>query len=72
MLRSPRSRASVPFLINIIPATIVGAFAEGNVLQVLFVAVLFGAAFSRLGERGRPLIALLDGACAALSARSES
>ncbi|PYR65685.1 MAG: C4-dicarboxylate transporter DctA [Acidobacteria bacterium] len=42
------------------------AFAEGNVLQVLFVAVLFGAALSRLGERGRPLIGVLDAVCAAL------
>jgi aerobic C4-dicarboxylate transport protein len=56
----------VPFLMNIIPATIVGAFAEGNVLQVLFIAVLFGAALSRIGERTRPLIAILDGAGAAL------
>jgi aerobic C4-dicarboxylate transport protein len=56
----------VPFLMNVIPATIVGAFAEGNVLQVLFIAVLFGAALSRLGQRGRPLISILDAACAAL------
>jgi len=56
----------VPFLMNIIPTTIVGAFAEGNVLQVLFIAVLFGAALSRLGKWGRPLIAMLDAACAAL------
>jgi len=56
----------VPFLTNIIPASIFGAFAEGNVLQVLFVAVLFGAALSRLGEGSRPLIAILDAACGAL------
>ena len=59
-------QGAVPFLMNIIPATLVGAFAEGNVLQVLFVAVLFGATLSRLGELGRPLIALLDTMCAAL------
>lgn len=56
----------VSFLLNIIPATMFGAFAEGNVLQVLFVAVLFGAALSRMGERIRPLLALLDAACGAL------
>lgn len=56
----------VPFLMNVIPATLVGAFAEGNVLQVLFIAVLFGAALSRIGERIRPLVVILDGACAAL------
>jgi len=56
----------VPFLMNIVPASLFGAFAEGNVLQVLFIAVLFGAALSRLGERSRPLVAVLDAACAAL------
>jgi aerobic C4-dicarboxylate transport protein len=56
----------VPFLMNIIPASMFGAFVEGNVLPVLFVAVLFGAALSRLGERSRPLIAILDAACGAL------
>jgi aerobic C4-dicarboxylate transport protein len=56
----------VPFLMNIVPASLFGAFAEGNVLQVLFIAVLFGAALSRLGERSRPLVAILDAACAAL------
>jgi aerobic C4-dicarboxylate transport protein len=56
----------VPFLMNVIPATLVGAFAEGNVLQVLFIAVLFGAALSRVGERGRPFVVVLDAACAAL------
>ena len=59
-------QGAVPFLMNVIPATIFGAFAEGNVLQVLFIAVLFGAALSRLGERSRPLIAILDAMCAAL------
>ena len=59
-------QGAVPFLMNIIPTTIFGAFAEGNVLQVLFIAVLFGAALSRLGERSRPLIAILDAACTAL------
>jgi aerobic C4-dicarboxylate transport protein len=56
----------VPFLMNVIPGTLVGAFAEGNVLQVLFIAVLFGAALSRMGERVRPFIVILDAACAAL------
>ena len=56
----------VPFLMNIIPATLFDAFAEGNVLQVLFVAVLFGAVLSRLGERSRPLVAIIDVMCAAL------
>ena len=56
----------VPFVTNIIPATIFGAFADGNMLQVLFIAVLFGAALSRMGARSRPLVSMLDTACGAL------
>jgi aerobic C4-dicarboxylate transport protein len=41
---------------NIIPKTIVGSFADGNVLQIIFFAVLFGAAMARLGARGKPVI----------------
>ena len=50
----------VPFLMNIIPSTVAGSFAEGNVLQVLFVSVLFGSTLIALGERGKPLVKLLD------------
>jgi aerobic C4-dicarboxylate transport protein len=45
---------------SIIPATFVGAFAEGNVLQVLFISVLCGFALVQLGERGKPLVAIID------------
>src|SRR6516165_3017395 len=46
----------VPFLMNILPGTFVGAFAEGNILQVLFISVLCGFALVQLGERGAPLV----------------
>lgn len=42
----------IPFLLDIIPGSVVGAFASGNILQVLLFAVLFGFALHRLGERG--------------------
>jgi aerobic C4-dicarboxylate transport protein len=45
---------------NIIPSTFVGAFADGNILQVLFLSVLCGFALIWLGETGRPLVALID------------
>jgi aerobic C4-dicarboxylate transport protein len=48
------------FLINIIPQTLVGAFADGNVLQVLLISVLAGFALSKLGERGRPLLEIVE------------
>ena len=53
-------RGTVEFFLNIIPATVVGAFAEGEILQVLFFAILFAFALSLLGERGKPLLNLID------------
>ncbi len=40
------------FILNIIPTTVVDAFAKGDILQVLLFAILFGFALSALGERG--------------------
>jgi aerobic C4-dicarboxylate transport protein len=52
---------SVPdFLLHIIPSTVVDAFAKGDILQVLLAAVLFGFALSYMGERSKPLLALID------------
>jgi aerobic C4-dicarboxylate transport protein len=50
----------VPFLINIIPNTFVGAFAEGNVLQVLFISVLCGFALISLGASGKLLLDVIE------------
>jgi aerobic C4-dicarboxylate transport protein len=50
----------VAFLLNVIPKTFVGAFAEGEILQVLLIAVLFGIALAGSGERGRPALEMLD------------
>ncbi|WP_128253856.1 dicarboxylate/amino acid:cation symporter [Falsirhodobacter deserti] len=47
------------FLMNIIPSTLVGAFASGDILQVLFVSVLFGVALAMVGERGKPVTEFL-------------
>ncbi len=52
----------VPFLMNIIPQTFVGAFAEGNILQVLFISVLCGFALIWLGERAKPVTDVVDAA----------
>jgi len=52
---------SIPeFLLHIIPTTIVDAFAKGDILQVVFVAILFGFALSAIGARGKPLITVID------------
>lgn len=52
--------STVDFLMNIIPETFVGAFAHGEILQVLFIAILFGFSLSTLGEKGRPVLHLVD------------
>jgi aerobic C4-dicarboxylate transport protein len=50
----------VPFLMNIIPNTFVGAFAEGHILQVLFLSVMCGFALIWLGERAKPMTDVID------------
>ena len=51
---------AVAFLMRIIPSTIVGAFANGDVLQVLLFAILFGAAMLVLGEDAKPVGELIE------------
>jgi aerobic C4-dicarboxylate transport protein len=53
-------QSTVEFLMNIIPSTIVAAFAEGEILQVLFFAILFAFALFLLGERGKPVLNFID------------
>jgi len=55
-----KAQSVTDFLLHIIPTTVVDAFAKGDILQVVFVAVLFGLALSALGDRGKPLVTLLD------------
>nr|WP_246225349.1 dicarboxylate/amino acid:cation symporter [Pseudochelatococcus lubricantis] len=50
----------VGFLLSIIPNTMMGAFSEGNILQVLFIAVLFGLALASAGEPGKPVLEFLQ------------
>ena len=58
---SPAKTQSVTeFLMHIIPNTIVDAFAKGDILQVVLVALLFGFALSAVGPRGKPLLGLFD------------
>ncbi|QXQ08017.1 dicarboxylate/amino acid:cation symporter [Sphingosinicellaceae bacterium] len=52
----------VGFISNIVPSTLVGALAGGEILQVLFVAILFGIAMALVGERAKPLLGLFESA----------
>jgi aerobic C4-dicarboxylate transport protein len=55
-----QQQSTMDFLMHIIPNTVVGAFAEGEILQVLFFALLFAFALHFLGERGKPMLHLID------------
>jgi aerobic C4-dicarboxylate transport protein len=54
------SQNTVDFLLHIIPATLVDAFAKGEILQVLLVALLFGSALSHLGPKGKIVLGVID------------
>jgi aerobic C4-dicarboxylate transport protein len=63
-----REQGTVQFLMDIIPNTVVGAFAQGEILQVLFFAVLFAFGLQMLGARGQVLLDVIDQASHALFA----
>ncbi len=55
-----KAQKSVDFILNIIPDSVVGALARGDILQVLLFAILFGFAVMAMGERGARLRDLID------------
>jgi aerobic C4-dicarboxylate transport protein len=59
-LDAAQHKSAVDFLLGVIPDTVVGAFAKGDILQVLLFSVLFGFALMALGERGRALRGVID------------
>lgn len=50
----------VDFFTHIVPNSIVGAFAQGEMLQIVFFSVLFGAALVSMGRAGRPILTFLE------------
>ena len=55
-----KALTATDFILHIIPETIVGAFAGGEILQVLLFSVLFGVALARSGEKGRSIVTGID------------
>ena len=51
-----KTHGFVDFILNIIPTSIVDAFAKGDIIQVLFFSVLFGCALSAMGSANKPII----------------
>lgn len=48
------------FLLNLIPRTMVSGFANGDILQILFVSVLFGFGLAAAGDRAKPMLTVLE------------
>jgi aerobic C4-dicarboxylate transport protein len=59
-VKQAEAQKSVDFVLNIIPDSVVGALARGDILQVLLFAILFGFALMALGERGHRLRDIID------------
>jgi len=57
---SAHSASTTEFVMNIIPKTFVDAFAKGDILQVLLLAILFGFSLSLMGDKGRPVTKFID------------
>ncbi len=55
-----RKMSTVDFLMNIVPTSVVDAFAKGEILQVLFFSILFGIALANLGDKAKRFVAILD------------
>lgn len=64
--KQAEGQKSVDFILHIIPDTVVGAFAQGEILQVLLFSVLFGFAVMGLGERGHVIRSFIDDAAHAV------
>lgn len=50
-----KQKGVVQFLLDIIPNNVIGSLSEGNILQVLFFAILLGFAFAKMGESAEPV-----------------
>ncbi len=55
-----KEQSTLQFLMDIVPNTVIGAFAQGEILQVLFFAILFAFGLQGLGERGKVLLGVID------------
>jgi len=58
--KQAEAQKSVDFVLNIIPDSVVGAFAKGDILQVLLFSILFGFALMAMGQRGEKLRDVID------------
>ncbi len=59
-IQQAKELSVIDHLMKIIPDSVIGAFANGEILQVLFIAILFGVALVAFGEKGKPLVRVFD------------
>ena len=55
-----KAMSFVEFFTHIVPTSVVKAFADGDILQIVFFAVLFGVAMTAIGAHAAPLTTVLD------------
>lgn len=55
-----KSQSSLDFFMNIIPSTVVDAFAKGEILQILLFSVMFGGVLSSMGQKGKAIYGLIN------------
>ncbi|MGO4814539.1 dicarboxylate/amino acid:cation symporter [Cupriavidus sp. 2MCAB6] len=60
--KAAHEQTVVGYISHIIPHTVIGAFAEGDLLQVLFISIIFAFALQMLGEKGKPMLDVIDSA----------
>ena len=66
--KAPDKLSVVGFILDIIPTTVVDAFAEGHILQIMLFSVLFGLGLLKVGDKGKKLAELIDQASVTLFA----
>ncbi|MFZ0294550.1 MAG: cation:dicarboxylase symporter family transporter [Candidatus Sulfotelmatobacter sp.] len=60
LIMPDKAQGVTEFLMHIIPTTVTDAFAKGDILQVVFISILFGFGLSSAGPRAKPIVALLE------------
>ncbi len=60
------SKGTLQIIVDIVPKNIIQAMSEGDMLAIIFFAVLFGLGVAAIGERGRPVLAFFQGVADAM------
>ena len=55
-----QAQSTVDFVLNVIPSTFIDAFAKGDILQVLLIAILFGFSLAAMGDKGKPVFDFVE------------